>query len=525
MARVQKTVFISYRRDDEQGALNIYQDLTSRWFDRFDVFIDYRGLGSGKFEAEIFDNIRSRAHFLVLLTRHALDRCSDPNDWLRREIILALEIDTNIVPITYEGFSFDHPQLTGELKRLKDYQALPIPPNYFHEAMKRLRGEKFLRKPIEARLPPASPKAKEVAREDQAAIVNALKEKETKRSEQAAVGHALELENRTQRRLRPDSIIPFFRNPIARCIDWFTSLNWRPIRMVATSIVAIAVVIWASMHYLPILRSRLVREQQVQSESPRGPVAPPANEVSPNPPQISPPTRKDDVSQAQPEVAKNPKDEAEYVHVPAGQFMMGCSSGDQLCFSDERTRHEVSLAAFWIGRTEITQDSFEYVLPGRARSRFTGDRRRPVENLTWADARMYCETVGMRLPTEAEWEYAARAGLDSSVYGSLDDVAWHAGNSGRETHAVSGKRPNAWGLYDMLGNVWEWVSDWYGRYDSNSVDNPAGPTTGVTRVVRGGSCCGGDNRSERVSNRFKLPPTNSINAVVGARCAGANLPQ
>jgi formylglycine-generating enzyme required for sulfatase activity len=93
-------------------------------------------------------------------------------------------------------------------------------------------------------------------------------------------------------------------------------------------------------------------------------------------------------------------------------------------------------------------------------SHFKGPQR-PVENVTWDDAAAYCRAVGMRLTTEAEWEYAARAGSTAARYGELDDIAWYDKNSQQKTHDVKGKRPNAWGLYETLGNVWEWVADWF----------------------------------------------------------------
>ena len=124
----------------------------------------------------------------------------------------------------------------------------------------------------------------------------------------------------------------------------------------------------------------------------------------------------------------------------------------------------------------------------------------------------------MRLPTEAEWEYAARAGTTGSRYGDLDQIAWHSGNSGRKTHEVGGKQPNAWGLSDMLGNVWEWVADWYAAYQTGSVTDPQGQATGTDRALRGGAWDGNPGNA-RAWVRLGVVPAGRGNGV-GFRCGG-----
>ncbi len=163
MSRIEKTVFISYRRTNAPWALAIFKELTHHGYD---VFFDYTGIASGDFESVILENIRSRAHFLVLLTPSALERCGEPGDWLRREIETAFEARRNIVPLRLEGFDFSTPsmasQLTGELSKLKQYQAVLVTVEYFDAAMDRLR-DKFLNVPLDTVPHPATASARQAA--------------------------------------------------------------------------------------------------------------------------------------------------------------------------------------------------------------------------------------------------------------------------------------------------------------------------------------------------------------------------
>ncbi len=214
---------------------------------------------------------------------------------------------------------------------------------------------------------------------------------------------------------------------------------------------------------------------------------------------------------------------------------MGSDNGD----NDERPVHTVTLTRdFYMSKYETTQA--QYVAVTANPSRFTGDNNRPVEEVSWFDAIRFANALsaseglnpcydndgnvlggaggnpyqceGYRLPTEAEWEYAARAGTTTDYYfgddtGQLGDHAWHINNSGSTTHPVGQKQPNAWGLYDMHGNVWEWVYDWYGSsyYSGSPSTNPPGPQAGSTRVGHGG---GWDTTApfQRSANRFTGTP-------------------
>jgi formylglycine-generating enzyme required for sulfatase activity len=144
----------------------------------------------------------------------------------------------------------------------------------------------------------------------------------------------------------------------------------------------------------------------------------------------------------------------------------------------------------------------------------------PIVNVTWDDAQAYCGWMGGRLPTEAEWEYAARGGSTEARYRPIDEVAWYENNSGKQTHDVAQKRANGFGLYDVLGNVWEWVNDWYDKhnYRSGPLQDPQGPTSGMMRVLRGGSW-GDSPWVVRVSGRDRSAPTGRDGGR-GFRCAG-----
>ena len=240
------------------------------------------------------------------------------------------------------------------------------------------------------------------------------------------------------------------------------------------------------------------------------------------------------------------------VQMPGGQFRMGSPEGDPDAYESEKPRHPVQLDGFWMAEMPVTQALWETVI-GNNPSHFKGEQH-PVETVSWFDAAVFCnalskmtdrnpryltpksqpygwdghkwglsnegivlhdsKTNGYRMPTEAEWEYAARSPAEEREAGSrsddsyrysgsdlLDQVGWYAQNSGGETHEVGLLLPNAFGLYDMSGNVFEWCEDWLGNYTAADQKNPRGPAEGVSRVVRGGDW-GYDPRRCRPAYRF-----------------------
>jgi Uncharacterized conserved protein len=193
--------------------------------------------------------------------------------------------------------------------------------------------------------------------------------------------------------------------------------------------------------------------------------------------------------------------EVAMVWIAPGTFTMGSPEDEWGRDKAEGIQRTVTLTkGFWIGRTEVTQAQYQAVA-GTNPSRFTEvGADAPVERVSWLDAMAWCETLTAReraagrlpegyvytLPTEAQWEYACRAGEKGApVY--LDELAWYDENSGGITHRVAQKKPNAWGLHDMLGNVLEWCRDWYGDYARTAETDPTGPERGYFRMARGGS--------------------------------------
>ena len=213
---------------------------------------------------------------------------------------------------------------------------------------------------------------------------------------------------------------------------------------------------------------------------------------------------------------RNEKDSSALIEIPAGKFTMGSNESD-----DEKPTHTVSLDRYYIGKYEVTVGQFRKfcIATGTAmpeQPNWNSRDDHPVVNVTWNDAKAYCDWAGLRLPTEAEWEKVAR-GSDGGKYpwGS----AWDAAkcNSGEDRDSYSNTSPvgsfssgvSPYGAYDMAGNVWEWCHDWYGEnyYDSSPSSNPTGPSSSGYRVLRGG-CWGFIDNGCRSANRFSNDPGN-----------------
>jgi formylglycine-generating enzyme required for sulfatase activity len=258
------------------------------------------------------------------------------------------------------------------------------------------------------------------------------------------------------------------------------------------------------------------------------------------------------------QVRENPKDGLKYVWIPPGTYMMGCSPGDNECYDDEKPPHQVTLTkGFWIGQMLVTVRAYKrytaatgHSMPpepdivGRALNPGWANDAKPIVDVAWDDAQGYCHWAGGRLPTEAEWEQAARGTSSEARYGPVDDIAWYADISGTQRidsasiynseqanystrlrdngntmHEVGLKRPNGLGLFDILGNVWEWTSDFYDEhyYQNSPLQDPTGPASGLKRTLRGGSWLS-RARGVRVSTRLGDDPFDRATGGIGVRC-------
>jgi formylglycine-generating enzyme required for sulfatase activity len=232
----------------------------------------------------------------------------------------------------------------------------------------------------------------------------------------------------------------------------------------------------------------------------------------------------------------------EMIRIEGGTFIMGSPANEQGRTTSEGPQHRVTVSPFFIAKFPVTQAEYQEIM-GKNPSHNNTEPSLPVEQVNWFDAVEYCnrrsekegftpvysingnnvtwnlEADGYRLPTEAEWEYACRAGTQTPYYnGTLaDEAGWHIGNSSARTHPVGEKQCNAWGLYDMHGNVLEWCWDWLGNYSAEANNNPTGPASGTSRVYRGG-CWSFQANQIRSAYRFGNNP-NMRSFLIGFRVA------
>jgi formylglycine-generating enzyme required for sulfatase activity len=553
MARPEKTVFISYRRKDISWALAVYHYLTKH---NYDVFFDYKSIPSGDFEQIIVGNIKARAHFLVILTPTALDRCSEPGDWLRREIENAISERRNIIPLFFDGFNFGAPsvseKLTGKLSRLKKYNGLEVPSGYFDEAMDRLRG-RYLNVTLDAVLHPVSKAVQKAVKEQQVAANQAIssseefeekahKEKEVQdkketeerariaakvnaKKEREEKERRIAEERRQSRKAALEQIRKRTIESLSRILvggkKFLQNIRSKQYRIGGVVALALLVLIYGGnyiAHNLPVLEvpATTITPSITPFESPTDRATP---TVTPTETPMPTPT----VGFGS---MISPKDGMMMLYVPAGEFEMGSKEVNEPVSS-------VYLDAYWIDQTEVTNAMYALCVNdgkcsvpsdthSKTRESYYGNPEYdnyPLYQVSHNDAYSYCKWADRRLPTESEWEKAASwddmskrkyiypwgNSIDCSFANYRDEGDYCVGDTTAVGSYLSGQSP--YGAFDMAGNVGEWTSDLY-----------FAPNVTAYRIIRGGAW---DDKASDVRSAYRCSdsPTSYCYTPVGFRCA------
>ena len=523
MARVEKTIFISYRRKDISWALAVYQYLTSQ---KYDVFFDFSSLSSGDFEQIIVSNIRARAHFILILTPTALDRCSQPGDWLRREIETAVDEKRNIIPLLFDGFNFGSPaiieKLTGKLGAIPRYNALDIPSGYFMEAMERLR-RRYLNIPLEAVTHPVSTEVRKVVQEEQVAADKALEQKKEDIEELVKPAKEKPVEPKATTlpfgsRSRDDGKPPNLR---------MYGIGAGILLIAALGIFAINSLIHNAVGNetpIPTLSSQLILTSTDSSV-----LITQTQSISTSTEAPSSPASTLTLVIADTRVSST--DGIPLMYVPAGKFTMGLTNDQFLTLRSlcnlivtceelllNSHNYNVELSDFWIYQTEVSNGNYALCVNSggctepqsqNTENSYTNSNyyanpnfsNYPVVWVSWTQAKEYCNWAGGDLPSSAQWEYAAR-GNDGRLFpwGDTFPDASHASVNNfydrlKPVNDFKGY-PSPFGLLNTSGNVWEWTLDWYdpNYYDSSItlrdpvVDSDQNNISGSpAKVIRGSS--------------------------------------
>lgn len=483
-------VFLSYRRKDPDGHSNVGTVRTFKYeFERhhYEVFFDYNDCTDEYFKDSILPAIRTCRHFVLVLTRGCFDRCKEKGDWLRREIEEAIKYGRKIIPITPDGEVEVWPSglpepMSNALTGNDGLQITTIHTDSIFEAnMAQL---------IKARFgPPQKRNTDEMANYPKLKVRSNLDCVMYVDEEERANIQADRLEKVPLK--AGEYMLRFESTENSQDVveDDPFSMPDRDTR-----------------YNVDLLTQKQERERKEQERKEREERERMERELRERE------ERERREREARGEFEVNGV-EFKMIYVEGGWFEMGATAeqgGD--AWDNENPAHEVELDDYYIGETVVTQKLWKAVM-GNNPSHFKGDGTLPVDNVSWYDAQKFIQKLnGMTgkefgLPTEAQWEYAARGGVRSKGYkysGSdkIDEVAWYDGNSGGKTHPVKSKMANEVGLYDMSGNVWEWCEDWYSEdyYSNSPVSNPKGPGKGIYRVLRGGSWYD-DARDCRVSSR------------------------
>jgi formylglycine-generating enzyme required for sulfatase activity len=490
-------VFISYAREDQIYARKLADSLGQHGLETWmDDRIDF----GDRWLLTIVQAIQDSAAFVVVMTPEA-----EGSEWVERELLLAQREGKPIFPLLLRGQEFPL-LITVQYANVTSGQ---VPPEEFYERLGRVVSKERLAAQNAERITVEKPEVEPLAPEPAEPIVR------KKPAEQAW----------NWERLR----WPFAAVVLLALVIGLVVIrpggDGKPTPTLTTSAPVVAAP--------PRTETPTVTVTPTTRPKPTATPKPPTATVTPRPPTPTPTALQPPPSASLHDTWNRPADGMEMVYVPGGTFQMGSTEGG----ADEQPVHSVTLDSFWIDQTEVTNAQYARCVaegicspPARpssaTRDSYYGDSQYddyPVMWVSWDDATTYCQWAGGRLPTEAEWEYAAR-GPDGHLYpwgnDPPDENLANYGYSVRETTKV-GSYPGgqSWvGAMDMAGNVFEWVKDWYGRYPSEPQVNPTGPASGKYRVLRGGSW----NLIEeyvRAAYRYYHVPAMSL-VVIGFRCVG-----
>ena len=557
-------VFISYRRDggfDTAGRIN---DLLVK--EGYSVSYDIDTLREGRFDKQLLERIEQCVDFILIVDKNAFVRTMDPNvepqdDWLRQELAYALKLKKNIIPVLLAGADFPK-GLPEDVREVSKYQGPKHTNDYFDSFYNKLKGymhalprnaakrEDLNRMPLtqtstlpKLKLKPDMDCVFYLDGDEKARLRAGVIEKVPLSQgeyelrfvsvENEADVVELEFEMPENDKLQKINLSAVRDERLAkeaeakRIAEEKAREAERKRREEEAKRRAEEEARRAEEEAREAERKRREEEARRRAEEEARQAEEKAREAERKRREEEEAKRKAEEEKRRAAEAKQDKVfdvngvQFKMIYVQGGTFKMGATpeQGSEAC-DWEKPVHDVTLSDFHIGDTQVTQALWKAVM-GSNPSRFRGDDL-PVENVSWSDCQEFIKKLNVltgkifRLPTEAEWEFAARGGNKSRGYkyagdNSIGDVAWYGGNSDNKTHPVKTKLPNELGLYDMSGNVWEWCMDWYGDYISSAQTNPAGSSCDSPRVLRGGSWRN-DASYCRVAFRYYFSPSFRISS-------------
>lgn len=496
-------IFISYRRDDSSGhAGRLFDGLSAR-FGEEQVFMDIDQIEPGEDFVQVIESAVGSCEILIaLIGRNWLAsrdesgrRLDNPNDFVRLEITAALVRGIPVIPVLVQGARMPRPQdLPEDLSALSRRHALELSDLRWKHDVDQLTGvlEKRLARQREARRNAeqqqqeeerqrleAEAQSRRQAEERERLLAQEAEERAQREREiQAPALHRREAEDAERRRAAEHVPSPVDETAVTALLETSSpssreridspavttfrkrlrnlkQLKWGRIIVIAILLISVIVINLNVNHRLQTQTTNSQQETNLKKSIP--------NRIG-----------------------------MELVWIPPGSFMMGSENGE----SNEKPAHQVTIReGFYMGKYEVTQAQWQQVMKANP-SNFKDDSL-PVETISWIDAKKFIEKLNemndgfaYRLPSEAEWEYACRAGTTGDYAGNLDSMAWHKDNSSKQTHPVGQKQANAFGLYDVHGNVWEWCEDvWHKNYNGAPTDGSIWSSGGNSsyRVIRGGS--------------------------------------